>query len=196
MEQTPINTTSTRDLADNWPYQFQRVSTSDPLYEYLGVYATEIARLDAFIDTLYEQRFIQTATTRELEKLAAAINVTRNKGETDEEFRYRVQLRRVQATSNGTAEDIEQLLTAAFGEQATQIQISPAPSSPVLRIAVPQQLITESPLNTDTLTDIFNDAMPCGTAVSLITEDVFTFVSDNETPPAYAAGFGEGEWAN
>lgn len=194
MAQTPISTTSTRDLADNWPYQFQRVEDGDPLYEYLGVYATEIARLDAFIDTLYEQRFIQTATTRELEKLAAAINITRNEGETDEEFRYRVQLRRVQATSNGTAEDIAELLTAAFGSAATEIEITLAPSNPILRFTIPQQLITDSPLSQSHLQSIFDEAMPCGTSITLVTEDVFTFVEDGETPPGYAAGFGEGTW--
>jgi len=194
MAQTPVTTTTTRDLADNWPYRFQDVEQGDPLYEYLGVYATEISRLDAFIDTLYEQRFIQTATTRELEKLAAAINVTRNEDESDEEFRYRVQLRRVQATSDGTAGDIAEVLIAAFGPAAEQIEISPSPTNPILRLTIPQQLLTDSPLSQATLQTIFDEAMPCGTSVTLITEDVFTFVAPEDEPPEYAAGFGEGAW--
>jgi len=186
--------TTPRDLARNWPYQFQEIDSTDPLYRYLGVYATEIARLDAFIDTLYEQRFLETADTQELEKLAAEINVSRKTGESDSEFRYRVQLRLVQAASNGTATDIAELLETAFGPQARQIDITPAPSAPILRLTIPEQLIVDSPLTQATLTEIITDAMPGGTDVTIVTDDVFTFVSPDDQPPEYAAGFDEGTW--
>jgi len=187
-------TTSTRDLVTNWPYSFQRITEEDPLYEYLGVYATEIARLDAFLDTLYEQRFIESANSEELDKLAAALNVSRQADETDEQFRYRIQLRQIQAASNGTAADIRNLLLRAFGEQARQIEITTDPAAPVLRFTLPEQLLTEVPIAQDTFRTILEDAMPCGTSVTLITEDVFTFVAPEDEPPEYAAGFGEGTW--
>lgn len=188
-------TTPTRDLADAWPYGFQQFRDEDPLYEYLGVYATEIARLDAFIDTLYEQRFIETANTDELEKLAAEIGITRNEGESDDAFRYRTRLRLIQAASDGTAEDMRNLFAAAFGEQLSEVAISPAPDSPVLLIVVPEATITTVPVSQTQLEAIFTDAMPCGTDIDLSTDTTFAFYGDETNAPAYIGGFGDGAWS-
>jgi len=186
--------TTTRDLVERWPYQFQQITDEDLLYEYLGVYATEIARIDAFADTLYEQRFIESATGSELEKLAAGLGVTREENEDDETFRYRVKLRYAQAVSNGTAEDMAYLFTAAFGDDADRVEIAPVQTQPVLLCIAPEDVLTASPLRTERLESILADAMPCGTDLRLSSNVVFTFGEDGESLPPYAGGFGDGEW--
>jgi hypothetical protein len=191
-----FNDTTTRDLVDAWPYSFQRIPDGDPLYEYLGVYATELSRIDAFIDTLYEQRFIETAQGDELEKLAAGLNVSRNTNETDEAFRYRVRLRQAQATSDGTAEDIAYLFRTAFGDAADRVEVAPDQDAPVLRCVVPQSVVNAVPLTESELERIFARAMPCGTDISITTNKVFAFASDEANAPVYAGGFGEGEWTS
>jgi hypothetical protein len=87
------------------------------------------------------------------------------------------------------------LFRTAFGDDADRVVVTPATNAPVLRLGVPQSVVDGVPVSEATLTRIFAQAMPCGTDITIITDDVFTFVADGEDAPPFAGGFGEGEWA-
>ena len=192
----PEPATETPDLVESWPYTFQQIETDSPLYEYLSIYATELARLDAFIDELYEQRFIETATGVELTQLGAPLGVKRRADETDEQFRYRLKLRKAVASSNGTAEDIRGIITQAFDDDATsEITVGVVEDAPVLLFIIPPDLLADVPITSSQLSATLNSAMPCGSGVQIVSgDDIFTFYEDDTDAASYEAGFGEGVW--
>lgn len=185
------------DIDDAWPYRFQRISDDTRIGRYCEVYLEQLQSLSTRSQELYDERFIETATGQQLRRFGARVGVTRNDGESDEDFRFRVLLNHAVAASDGTAEDIETILRLAFGEAALEsITVSQSPSLPVTRFVIDQSLLDTIPVDEEGLTALLDRAFPCGTSVQILTEKVFTFSSDGDTPPAYAAGFGQGVWSS
>lgn len=182
------NKTGKSDLVERWPYDFQHIGTGDKLYEYLGVYANELRRIDVFIDELYEQRFLKTATGRELEKLAAEIKVTRQPGETDDSLRFRARLRKAIAASDGTASHIAHIFGLAFGEDnLDSIDVSYGGTGPVTQFDIPTTLLNDIPLNRSEFESELERGFPAGHAVSIVTSD--TWLLDQSG----SQGVGKGE---
>lgn len=148
-------------------------------YEYLGVFAAEMRYIDEQINELYDQRFIQSASGRELEKLGAPLGITKREGESEASFRYRVRLGKAIAASSGTAQDIEAIIRIAFGEDAmANIDVTNVDSEPVTQFAVPQPYIDETPLTRVELQDELARSFPCGHDVQVITSDTFILGED------------------
>lgn len=190
--------TSVSTLADNWPYAFQDPTENEAFRTLLTTFAEDVARLDRAINAVYENRFIESATGRELAKLGSVVGVTRRAGEDDETLRYRVRLSMAVAASTGTAEDIEAVIDAAFGADALdKIGVETSADTPELLFLIPPQKIDAIPISQARVGDRLNQAMPAGTGVQVISdEDVFTFRSDAADAEDYEAGFGEGVWTN
>jgi len=189
-------TTTTDDVVDRWPYGFQAIPDGEPLYEYLSVFSSELKRLNTDIQSLADERFIETATGQELERLGAEVGVTRRGGESDDSLRLRVQIGKAVAASNGTAEDIRTILAIVFDQSDLEsITVSHVAGAPVLSFQIPTSLINDIPLTATELEAELREAVPAGSDVTVITDDVFTFVGENDTAPSYAGGFGEGEWS-
>lgn len=170
--------TDTPDIIDRWPYEFQRIPDDGTAgltqYNYLSAYATELRRIDVFIDELYEQRFVESATSRELEKLALPVDVTRKVNETDDQLRYRAQLGKAIAASDGTPKDFETILAIAFGEENLgSIDVENVSDQPMIRLRVPSPLIDEIPLSVGDLTEELKQSLPCGHSLEIITGDTF-----------------------
>lgn len=166
---TPYKT-DTPALLERWPYDFQKIRDGDEYYDYLGAYVTELHQIDVFIDELYEQRFIDTATDRELEKLAASVGITRLAGEGDDDLRFRAKLRKAVAASDGTPEDIEVIMALAFGEDELEnIEVSKVTGDPVTQFDVPQPALDDIPLTRPEFEDELERAFPAGYGVNVVT---------------------------
>lgn len=158
--------TDTLSLVKRWPYGFQHIGSDDDLYDYLGAYATELQQIDVFIDELYEERFLESATGRELEKLAGEVGVTREEGETDDSLRYRALLRKAVAASSGTPSDIEGILRVAFDEETLdEIGVSHSPGNPVTQFIIPGTKIDAIPISRSRLESELEAAFPAGYGV-------------------------------
>jgi hypothetical protein len=168
--------TDTPAIVDNWPYTFQYISEGSDGYNFLTPFAQEFRQIDVFIDELYEQRFIDTATNRELEKLAAEAGTTRLDNEDDPELRYRAQLRRVASASDGTAADIEGIIDVAFpDDDISNIDVQHDPGHPVIQFNVPQPYLDNIPLTQTELEQELERAFPAGHGVLVISSDTFLF---------------------
>jgi hypothetical protein len=188
--------TTTDDVVTEWPYGFQSIPEGESLYEYLGVFVSELQRRDSSIGELADQRFIETATGRELEKLGKEVGITRQAGEDDDSLRLRVQIGKAVAASNGTPEDIRTICAIAFGEdELDSITVSQVSGDPVLSFQIPSSLINDIPLSQSQLEDQLRATFPAGSDVTIITDDVFAFAESDGTAPAYGAGFGDGIWS-
>lgn len=179
--------TSTTDVIRNWPYAFQEISSGDPLYEYVGAYTTELTAIDDTVEELYNQRFIESATGRELEKIGAEIGITRQSGETDDDFRFRTLLRKVIAASDGTADNIEKVLDVAFGEDALEgISVTAEPSLPVTNFNIPSNYLNDIPMTQTEFEDELERAFPAGHGVN-VTEGTVWYLGESG-----AEGLGQG----
>lgn len=168
--------TDTPDIVRNWPYGFAEIGSDSDLYDFLNSFANEYRQIDVFIDELYEQRFLDTATTRELEKLGAEVGITRRAGEDDEELRFRTRVGKAVAASNGTAEDIETILEIAFGaDNLENIDVEHVSGDPITRFSVPQPYIDDIPLTRAEFEDELRRAFPCGHEVEVVSSDTFVF---------------------
>lgn len=188
--------TTTDTVVEAWPYDFQYIGQDGPLYGYLRAFTSELERLDDDITALYEQRFIETATGPELDKLGAEVGIDRDPGEGDDAYRYRVRLGKAVAASNGTAEDIATILTIAFDEDALDsISVEHVTGDPVLSVQVSSSRIEDVPITQSELEGLLRRAIPVGTDITVITDEVFAFAESDGTAPSYGAGFGDGKWS-
>lgn len=166
--------TDTRTLVSNWPYGFQYIDNGDPLWNYLSAYVTEFQEIETQANELYDQRFLDTATGKELEKLAAEVGVIRETGESDDALRFRAQLRKAIAASNGTAEDIKDILILAFGEDTlADIDVTDVSGEPVTSFNLPQESLDDIPLSLSEFESELERAFPAGYGVRVTTSDTW-----------------------
>lgn len=71
------------------------------------------------LETVYAQRFVQTATDTPLEKIGDLFDLDRRKGETDNEYRRRIMLQLPAYTGGGTIDDV-------VGATTTLLECHPA----------------------------------------------------------------------
>lgn len=166
--------TDTPIIIDEWPYKFQHIDDTDPLYDFLTPFAQEYRQIDVFIDELYEQRFIETATNEELEKIAAGVGIHRRDSEDDDSLRFRTRLRYIAAASDGTAEDILVFMEVSFEDKDLgNINITHDPGHPVLYFEMPQVFIDDIPLTRLEYESELRRAWPVGHDIRVLTSDVW-----------------------
>lgn len=202
--------TDTQDIVDRWPYNFQYISDTGQgtyditgtlnltntvdieagettLWEYLSIFATELGRIDGFINKLYEQRFLETATGRELEKLAAPLGVTRRANEDDEALRYRARLGKLIAASDGTASTFETVISVAFADtDPSNIEVGNVSDAPIINVLVPETQIDQIPITVEETEDLLTRSVPAGHAVRVVTDDTWLLGESGNS------GLGEG----
>lgn len=180
--------TTTTDVANKWPYEFQDLTTGTDINDLLTAFANEYQYFDVIIDDLYENMFLETAVGHELEALAAELGVGRREGETDDTLRYRARLARVVAASNGNAKEIATVVQTTFpGKDISVIDVTHTTGAPVIQFAVPQTYIDDIPLTQTEVETELATAFPCGTNVTLVTSDTFLFGESG------SQGLGNGE---
>jgi len=175
------------DIEENWPYDTVTPHDSEAVYDILTAYEGQLDRIDVQADELHDQRFLQTATTRELEKLAAEVGVQRETGEGDDRLRFRALIGKAVTRSSGTIEDIGIVLHVLFSGDATNIEISVVEDQPVLRLTIPTNLIDDTPLTTTELETELSAILPVGDSLSILTDDTWLLGESG------SQGLGEGK---
>lgn len=186
-----FNHSNTDDVID--ALDFPRPYNSDPhLYDLLSVLTSEHRRIDLDAEQLYDQRFIETATSRELEKIAFEVGVQRRDGETDEHLRKRVYGAYIAQSSDATydtfAEAIIQLLDASDGQFT--IETPPTTAAKTVEITIDAAVIDASPLTNTEIESILEDIISVDGTVNLIVGGTFGFDGDPDNE-----GFNEGTWS-
>lgn len=180
--------TATADVVNGWPYDFQSITDTDPLYDYLGIYATAVSEIDSHVNDVYDQRYLDTATGPELANLGAAVGVTREAGESDERFRFRITLAKTAAASDGTAEDIAAIFTQAFDEETlAATTFTRQATQPVVDVRIPAPGLASIPLSDTAFESLLEDAFPCGYGVRIIPSGTFLLGESGDR------GLGEGK---
>lgn len=161
--------------------------TSEALYDLLVACATELDGVDAELDVLYDQRFLQTATDEELEKLAAEVTTQRETGELDDRLRFRALISKAVTRSDGTLDDIGAVLYVLFGERTKNITVSAAPDKPILRLTLPTELINDIPLSASELESELRNIIAVSDSLEIFTDETFVLGESG------SQGIGEGK---
>lgn len=161
------------DIQSNWPFESIVPDEGEALYDILVAMERELDRVDVQTDELQEQRFLDTATTRELDKLGNEVGKTRRTGESDESFRFRAQLAKAISSSDGTTKEFAQILELAFGDDVSNVNVTTTVDAPQITLEIPTVLIDDIPLTRAELETELSDAVPAGDSVNLVDSDTF-----------------------
>jgi len=159
------------NILDQWPQKTTFPEENDPVANVLETTATYMASTNAEIEEVYEQRFLQTASGEELERLANEVGVQRQTSELDEHLRIRALISKAGTQANESLDSIERLLQVIFGDEVSQVSVSAESTSPTVIIEVPQTLLDEIPLSQTELATELQDVFPSGTPVTVATGD-------------------------
>jgi hypothetical protein len=164
------------ELSAQYPLLF--VEPNDETDKLLRVLLTSLDRIDLDIDELFDERFVATATGRELERLGANVGIDRKTNEDDDTYRLRVRAGYAAANSAGTYEDIARVATLLLDTDPEAIELERAentadPATAVIKVT--NDVLDASPFTTSEITNILGDAVVGGHRIEIQTTDGFTW---------------------
>jgi len=167
-------------LLDNWPFTETVPDDGEAIHDLLTVIGSEFDRRDDDIAYLYKQRFLQTATSEELNRLAREAGVRRQSSEGDDELRTRALISKAATQSDGTFDSIESALNSIFDDDLTQIRIIPRELEPTIVIAIPEKLINSIPVTKSQLEKELNATTPANNPIAVETADTLILGESGE----------------
>lgn len=184
---------SLADARQQFPNAGVEIDEDDPLAALLRTLVSQLHRLDSEIDQIYDERFIDSATGRELELLGANVGVEPRTNESDESLRARVRAGYRIAISDGTFEAVGRAALALLDAAPDDVRLRGPPTTDggVGQAIVPGALIDASPLTRAEIADELSRAVPLGHRMEVVREEGFQFDSDGQ---ASGEGFGQGAW--
>jgi len=160
-------------IIEQWPTAALYPHETEAIYDVLVALASSLDTYDDDVQAVLNQHFLDTATGRELDKLAAEVGVQRQTGESDERLRFRAIIQKVSTRSRGTFEDIAQTMVALFGaEDANTIELVATSTGPILEVRMPRSLLNDTPLTRAEFEDALSDVVPAGDSVEVLTDDL------------------------
>ena len=175
-------------------FDYPKPLDADPdIYKLMDVLASENKRLDLDIEHLYDQRFIDSASGSELEKIGFEVGVKRRNDETDEHLRRRIIAAYASQTSDTTYESVAAAIVNIIGADPTDVSLTTPPESgdKNIEVAVSLSAIEDSPLSDEEILDIIEATISADASVSLLLKGTFGFTGDEQNE-----GFNEGTWSS
>jgi len=196
---------NTERLIDNIPYQFLRndirsenVDGSDDIQPLIDALGTTLDRIDATIDSVYDNRFVTSARGGALNNLGRPVGVQRqdignperaDDRESDDRLRKRVQAARALVGLDSTTPSVSQLLSVLFPDAVTAITYETPPDEPVLDVTIPTNAIDRNPLSKNDITDILNESVSASYPVTVTAQGTYEY-----SQPANPIGWNDGGW--
>jgi hypothetical protein len=179
------DTQNLKETQRQWPYRrFAAIEDNDELKTFVRALNWSTDYIDARIAQLYDNRFIETATDEQLEKLAAEVNVTRKTGEDDTSLRYRALISKVANATDNSFRDFQSLLRVVFRDSVDDISISAVDDSPTVTITVSSAIINSLPLTKRELEQQLEKGIPPSDGINIATRGSFELGErDGYTPP-------------
>ena len=162
-------------LLAEWPFETVVPEDGEAVHDGLTVIGTRLDTIDDDIEWLDKQRRVQTATGEELEKLATEVGIKRQQGETDERLRFRTLIAKASTRSDGTFDDIAQVLFVLFGDDVSKISLDAKPGEPTTLLSLPESLINDIPLTETEFATALDDILPISDPIEVYTDDTLIF---------------------
>lgn len=180
------------DIIKHWEHPIEPHESTN-LYKLLTVLHSENKRLDANLDDLYDERFLDTATGKELEKIGELVGINRKDQESDEKLRVRIRAGFAAAASDSTYESFASAVLSILDASPKAIDIKTPPEThpKVVEVEVDGAVMSESPLTDSELQVLLNGAVSVDAKVNITKTGTFGFDGDDDS----LEGFNEGTWS-
>ncbi len=181
------------DIVDNWDHPID-VKPGTDLYKLLLVSSQENSRLNLEIEELYENRFLPTATGKELEKLGRYVGVKRKTDEGDRKLRKRIQGEFLAQGSDTTYEYFASAALSILKVGAGSVEMITPPQSPskVITLKVDGSTFSGNPLTKSEIADLLDKCVSADAKVNLIEVGTFAFAGDDSS----LKGWEDGTWSS
>lgn len=124
---------------------------------------------DADLEDLYDQRFVSTATGRELDRFGDLVGVRRKTNESDEKYRKRITAEFAQSTIETTFDEFAQFTASILGTDVANVEfdLSLEATPATILVRVDGSVVTQSPLTATETEDLLGGGVPAGHQVTL-----------------------------
>lgn len=183
---------NSNDTVDNFDYP--KPLNQDPdIYKLMDVLSSENDRLDLDIEHLYDQRFIESASGEELEKIAFEVGVKRRNGESDRKLRRRVYAAYAAQASDTTYETVAAAILQTIPATPSQVDLVTPPQSGAKNIDVTIDLaaVEDSPFTETEIVDQLERIISADASVNILIEGTFGFAGNTSNE-----GFNVGTWSS
>jgi uncharacterized phage protein gp47/JayE len=160
-------------LAEEWPLESVQPDEEEAIYDLLIALQAELNRIEEDIEDLYKQRFVDTATGEELERLGSEVGIVKQTGESEERYRLRVKIAKSISRSDGSLPALARTLDCIFDDGATSISISTVNAEPATQITVPSKLLNNISLTRSELEDELRNFVPVNDRIEIVTDDTW-----------------------
>jgi hypothetical protein len=184
---------NTQDIVENWDHPIS-LFEGDNLYKLLEVVALENNRIDLDIEEVYDDKFLESATGQELEKIGDLVGVDRKTAEGDEKLRKRIQAEFIAQASDTTYETFASATLSILGTNKNSVSITTPPQSPpkVVSVDVDGGVIDDNPLSKTEIAGLLDKTVSADAKVNLVEKGTFAFAGDDDT----LKGWDEGTWSS
>jgi hypothetical protein len=187
------NPDNVEEIVENWNHPIDPYEESN-LYKLLTVIVSENERLDIELDEIYDNRFLDTATGSELEKIAELVGVVRKTDEVDAKLRKRIRGAFAANASDTTYDSFTSAALSILDASPNQVTFITPPDSPpkTVEIQLDGSVIEENPLSSNELIILLNGALSVDAKTEITQTGTFAFYNDEDDG---LKGFDEGTWS-
>jgi uncharacterized phage protein gp47/JayE len=180
------------DIVDNWDHSID-LREEDDLYKLLQVVARENQRIDLDIEYIYDNKFVNTATGKELEKIGELVGVRRKTAEPDTKLRKRIKGEFAVQASDTTFKQFASIALTLLETEPEGIEIHTPPetAAKVVEIQIDGSVIDDNALTKSELIDMLNRVVSIDARVNIIETGTFAFSGGDES----LLGWDEGTWS-
>ncbi len=185
-----------KDVLQKAPETGARFEENTEVARMVETLATIYHRIDVDIGQMREDRYIETATGRELDRRATPLGAERPTGESDDVFRRRALAARARSTSTTTFEDFaDAVLTTLDAEPSdVELKVDYVDELGAVIVRADSSVLDESPFSESEIKNLLDGAVPAGRRVVLRKTDGFQFSDPGTTGSKSGKGFGQGQW--
>lgn len=182
-----------KDIIENWNHPIDPHESTN-LHSLIEVIASENERIDVELDDLYDERFLDTATGHELEKIGQLIGIKRKEGESNEKLRTRIKAGFSAAASDTTYESFASASLSILDTNPSAINIKTPPQSgsKVVEIEIDGKVINDNILNESEVSLLLNKSLSIDARVDVVITGTFGFDGSNPN----LKGWNEGTWSS
>lgn len=182
----------TEEIIENWDHQIP-VTEEDDLYKLLKVVESENRRIDVDLQDLYDNRFVESATGKELEKLGDMVGVVRKTNEVDSKLRKRVKAAYAAKGSDTTYSYFTQFVLDLLETNSDGVSFDTPPQTQpkVVEVNIDGGILNSSVLTKQELVLLFNAALSVDARAEVTSTGTFAFEGDDTS----LEGWNEGTWS-
>jgi len=180
------------DIIKKWDHPIDPGGTEN-LRKLLAVVASENQRIDIELDELYDNRFLDTATGVELEKIGDLVGINRKTDEKDKKLRKRIRGAFAAKASDTTYDAFTAATLSILEADAQDVTfITPPDTNPkIVEVQADGAILDQSPLTKDELVILLNGALSADARAQITNTGTFAFSGGD----ASLEGFNEGTWS-